>query len=283
MFATVIGSKKCAYIDYASPNADQSKAFILSPGLGDLKEEYRLLGPKLATAFPNFRVIGVDLRGMGKSDTGFTSYTPEDTGHDLIAVIKELNLKEVILVGCSMSAASILIPAAESCANQQTARFRVTGLVLLSPFAWDHAMPFGIPTLLNVLLNSWTGSSFWTSYYRGLYTIKPCTVTDIDTYCHNLKVNVQQPGRMEALRGHLFGSKASCSKRIADIASDIPLLTFYGSKDPDFPDIAKESEELQSYFARQTKANIVIVNEAGHYPHVEAVEEVITGIVNFLR
>lgn len=122
----VLGTKRCAYCDYSN-FIHAKKAFVLSPGLGDLKEEYRLLGPQLAAEFPDYRVVAVDLRGMGKSDVNFPSYTPEDTGHDLVAVIKSLNLEEVILVGCSMSAASILIPAAESCTKDSS--FRVNGLV----------------------------------------------------------------------------------------------------------------------------------------------------------
>lgn len=272
----VLGTKRCSYCDYSN-FIHAKKAFVLSPGLGDLKEEYRLLGPKLAAEFPDYRVLAVDLRGMGKSDVDFPSYTPEDTGHDLLVVIESLNLEEVVLVGCSMSAASILIPAAES-----SKRYRINALIFLSPFAWEHSMPFGIPTLLNVLLNTWTGSSFWTDYYRSLYTIKPTTVKDLDTYCQTLKQNIREPGRLEALRGHLFASKAFCAAQIPQIAKEIPILTIYGTKDPDFPDLTKEMKDLRSYFPQHLIENIVTITDAGHYPHVEAVEEVIRAINTFM-
>jgi len=276
----VFGKKACSIVDYSSSVliGHTEKAFILSPGLGDLKEEYRFLGPKLAKAYPDHRVISIDLRGMGNSDIGFPSYTPEDTGNDIIAVVKELQLQEVIFVGCSMSAASILIPAAESCLNHATS-YKTKGLIFLSPFAWDHAMPFGIPTLLNMLLNSWTGAKFWVDYYQSLYTLKPSPVTDLTDYCQQLKQNIQLPGHIEAIRGHMFGSKASCTQRIGEIAKDIPLLTIYGSKDPDFPVLTKEIDDWKSYFPQQTNEQILVIEGVGHYPHVEAVEEVFQAIV----
>ena len=48
--------------------------FVLSPSLGDIKEEYRLLAPRLWQD-GKARVVVADLRGMGESDASFSSYT----------------------------------------------------------------------------------------------------------------------------------------------------------------------------------------------------------------
>lgn len=143
-------------------------------------------------------------------------------------------------------------------------------------------MPFGIPTLLNALLNSWTGSGFWADYYRSLYTIKPTVVKDLDTYVQSIKQNIREPGRLDALRGHLFGLKASCAAQIPNISKDIPILTVYGTKDPDFPDLKKETNQLRTYFPQHLQKNIIEITDAGHYPHVEAVEDVIRAINAFM-
>lgn len=280
----VESGKRIAYYDYSQQSSTASpkeKAFIMSPGLGDLKEEYRFLGPRLAAAFPQYRVIAVDLRGMGESDVGFSSYTPEDTGNDLIALIRCLSLREIVLIGCSMSAASILIPATES----TKASFQVKCMVFLSPFAWDHTMPFGIPTLLHLLLNSWTGPSFWTDYYKGLHTLKPSPVTDLDVYCKKVKANLRESNRrIEALRGHMFASKASCTSRIAKLSKDIPIVVIYGAKDPDFPDLQQEIKELCHYLSQiDAKQNVMVCEGVGHYPHVEAVEDVLRAIRNIVN
>jgi len=56
--------------------------FFLAPSLGDVKEEYRHLAPILCDGGKN-SVVSVDLRGMGESDVGFSSYEVDDTGRDL--------------------------------------------------------------------------------------------------------------------------------------------------------------------------------------------------------
>jgi pimeloyl-ACP methyl ester carboxylesterase len=41
----------------------------------------------------------MDLRGLGGSDTGFPSHTPDDTGRDIVTLLDELKLDRVVLVG----------------------------------------------------------------------------------------------------------------------------------------------------------------------------------------
>lgn len=55
-----------------------------------------------------YRVITVDLPGFGKSGKNRNSWTVEDYGKDISAVLTKLDLKNVILVGHSMSGAIIV-------------------------------------------------------------------------------------------------------------------------------------------------------------------------------
>jgi pimeloyl-ACP methyl ester carboxylesterase len=274
---------RISYSDFPS-NAgsdNQSKVFILSPSMGDVKEEYRYLIPLLQQAFPSSRIISMDLRGMGKSDSGFKIYTPEATGRDIIALIKNLDLDHVVLMGCSMSAASIVYAAGESSISS-----KIKSLVFLSPFAWDHDMPFGIPTLLNILLNSFTGPGFWSSYYKSLHTLQPHPV-DLDGYIKKLSQNLKEPGRIVALRGHVFGAKSVCAERFPLLAqSRLPVMAIYGSKDPDFPGtgaIDKEISELRNRLPHVSADDVLVIEGAGHYPHVEKPETVVSAISRFLE
>ncbi len=218
-------------------------------------------------------VISMDLRGMGESDTGFSSYTPEDTGKDIIRLLETLDLHNVVLIGCSMTAASSAYAAA-------SAPQRVRGVCMISPFAWDHAMPFMVPTLLYLLLNTFTGPGFWSSYYRSLYTLKPSTVPDLEQHIKTLKSNVSERGRMKAICGHVFGSKKACSDRFPEIAS-LPMCVVFGEKDPDFSGVEPEIAEFAARLP-QTRGKTTVIAGCGHYPHVERPDEVASALAAFL-
>eukprot|EP01035_Chromulina_nebulosa_P021775 gene21775-28177_t len=214
---------------------------------------------------------------MGQSDVNFKSYTPEDTGNDIVKLIKYLDVNNIVLIGCSMTAASIVLTA--SSISDKT----IKGLVLISAFLWDHKMPFGIPTLLSLLLNGVIGPSFWKDYYQSLYTLKPSTVGDINEYVKLLHSNLKEKGRISALRGHIFASKESCTIKSKSIYnSKIPVLPIYGSKDPDFPKgVSEELEIMKKEYLPHINDSLV-VDGCGHYPHVEEPNKVYQAIVKFL-
>ena len=218
---------------------------------------------------------------MGESDSGFASYAVDDTGRDLVKVARHLCVegKSVVLVGCSMCAASVVWAAAEL----GLASLR---LVLLSPFVWDHDMPFGVASLLSCFLsNNCIAPSFWTNYYGSLYTNQRISPTaDLAVYIKSLKRNLAEPGRSKALYAHVFASKAACAARISEIISKgIPTLAIYGEKDPDFaPRVEKEVQEMTHRFGPVLKAPPLCLPGVGHYPHVEEPKKVAEAILAFL-
>ena len=246
---------------------------MLFPSLGDVKEEYRKLVAEAEVRESFRRIVVCDLRGMGESDATFASYTPLDTGKDCVALLEGLDLTNVVLCGNSMCAASVLH------ATMQVPT-RVVGTVLLSPFAWDHAMPPGVPTLLHLLLNTCCGPGFWATYYRSLY-VAPAAVNDFDAYVAALRRNLAEPGRMAALRGHVFGSKAPCVPDFAALR-DRPVAVVFGNKDPDFPSIEAEIK-LFAEKLPQTAGNVLVVADVGHYPMVEKPAETADYIVKFAQ
>lgn len=269
------------------PGADSGSTYLLVPSLGDIRQEYRHLAPILHQNGQN-TVISADLRGMGQSDVGFASYTPEDTGYDIVKLMEHLSFRKYILVGCSMSAASIVFAASKLVGRTDV---QVEGLVLVSPFVWDHAMPYGMMTLLNILLNRFTGANVWTGYYKSLYTLldsntKVSVVDDLQDHVNQLHRNLSDSKRLQALRGHINSSKRLCAESSSVLADTLPILLVYGSKDPDFPNgIENEISDMKTYFPNHFSSgeNCLILEGCGHYPHVEQPSQVADKILKTFR
>ena len=103
---------------------------VLSHGVGDRRQAYRFLAPKLAQA--GYRVAAADLRGHGDSSMGWPSVTGKDVisrtdiAGDLLALIRQLGGPAVI-VGQSISGGAATIAAA-------TGPDLVSGIVEINPF-----------------------------------------------------------------------------------------------------------------------------------------------------
>jgi pimeloyl-ACP methyl ester carboxylesterase len=244
-------------------------------------------------------VVTWDHRGFGGSDVGFASYTAEDTGRDVAQFIDQQRLARVVVAGCSMAGASALWVAAERPAA-------VLGVVLLDPFVRDIPMPFGVASLVNGLLNRCTGPWFWATYYASLYTLPqpprrsgvPAPVPDLEQHVARLRAHLGEPGRLDTLYHQLNSSKASCEARIVELAARrVPALGVWGSRDPDFPSPAAEAElvtarlngsaaassgaDSTAHAAPSAHARHVLIEGAGHYPHVEAASAVAEAILAF--
>lgn len=95
------------------------------PGIGDLRQEYRFLAPRLAAA--GYRAVSMDLRGLGESSAGWPDYSAAAIGSDVVALVRELDGGPAHLVGTSMGAAAVAWAAAE-------APDLVRSLTLIGPF-----------------------------------------------------------------------------------------------------------------------------------------------------
>jgi pimeloyl-ACP methyl ester carboxylesterase len=112
-------------------------------------------------------------------------------------------------------------------------------------------------------------------YYNGLYpSRKPA---DFAQYRASLRANLQEPGRIEALRKMLYASKDSSEERLPRVKSS--TLVIMGSKDPDFKTPQMEAE----WVANQLNARHEMIPGAGHYPHAEMPETSGPLIVSFLK
>jgi pimeloyl-ACP methyl ester carboxylesterase len=239
---------------------------ICVPGLGDMRQQYRFLAPRLVAA--GFRVVTMDLPGHGESSADWPAYSPAVVGADIVAMIRHLGASKAFIIGNSMAGGSAVWAAAEIPDN-------VAGIVMIDPFT--RVIPtssFLLAFLKVAMLRPW-GPSFWSMYYGSLYKTAP--PADLDSYRAALVANLKQPGRIEATKALIFASQAPCEARIPNVHA--PVLVVMGTRDPDFDDPAAEVE----WVATHLHGKKLMVDGAGHYPHVEYPDVVGGAVVGFMK
>ena len=238
---------------------------VCAPSLGDVRGEYRFLMPQLVAA--GYRVVTIDLRGLGESSTGWTDYSVAGVGGDLVALISALAAGPAVIVGCSMAAGAAVWAAAE-------APDLVTGLVLVGPFVRGATSRANRLLYTSLFARPW-GVSAWLRYYATLYpTRKPA---DFAAYTAALRSNLAERGRLEALRHMLFAPKSASEERLSHVAA--PALVLMGSQDPDF----KDPEADAQWVANSLHARYEMVPGAGHYPHAEMPDVAGPQVLAFLQ
>ena len=171
---------------------------VLSHGIGDRRQAYRFLAPRLAQA--GYRVASADLRGHGESSMGWKSVTGKDAitrtdiAGDLLALIRHLGGPAVI-VGHSISGGAATIAAAME-------PELVSGIVEINPFTKTQKISLGgllrirryrrgMTFLLGTQLLKNLG--LWMRYLDVAYPTKPA---DYDDYMAALAAKLREPGRM---------------------------------------------------------------------------------------
>jgi pimeloyl-ACP methyl ester carboxylesterase len=239
---------------------------ICVPGLGDMRQQYRFLAPRLVAA--GFRVVTMDLPGHGESSVDWPAYSPAVVGADIVAMIRHLDASKAFIIGNSMAGGSAVWAAAEIPDS-------VAGIVLIDPFTREMPTSSFLLGFLKVaMLRPW-GPSFWSMYYGSLYKSVP--PADLDSYRTALVANLKQPGRIEATKALIFASQAPCEARIPKVHA--PVLVVMGTRDPDFDDPAAEAD----WVATHLHGKKLMVDGAGHYPHVEYPDVVAGAVIGFMK
>src|SRR3982751_6343731 len=101
---------------------------VCVPAMADIRAEYRFLTPLLVAA--GYRVVAIDLRGMGESSVPWPAYGSEPTGRDLVALLRHLDAGPALIYGCSLGAGAAVHVAAE-------APELLRGIVMAGPFVRD--------------------------------------------------------------------------------------------------------------------------------------------------
>ncbi|WP_018351659.1 alpha/beta fold hydrolase [Longispora albida] len=223
------------------------------PGMIGLRSEYRLLTPMLVQA--GYRVVTMDIRGMGETGAVWAEYGSAPIADDVIALLRHLGSGPAILVGASSGAAASAVVAA-------TAPELVSGIVLVAPFLRDPA-PSVMLSLVKFLARSpKLAVSLWKSHVVKMYAGN--VPADFDEYRAALAANLAEPGRAAAA-SHYIRSMSHARAEDALPRISTPAVVVMGSADPDFPDPLAQAE----WAAQAVRGRKVIAEGAGHQPHVQ--------------
>ncbi|KAI8925106.1 Alpha/Beta hydrolase protein [Entophlyctis helioformis] len=256
---------------------DTGRVAIALPGLGDLRQTYRFVGPKLVEQGITF--IAVDLRGTGDSTTSFSSFGVDAIASDVLAVLdaEGYTSTPAIMLGNSFSAA-VAVFLAGNHAN------RIAAVIGLSGFYRDMPNDTVFRPVSHLMFTTLYGKAMWMSYYRTLFKT-PTLPSDHEAYVSAMGKSMSA----ECKRAVIVGHYVRASKAAAwDAASRVscPALILLGEQDPDFGDTKAELETVRKGIADNGKGALVVaklVPATGHYPQAEAPDVVVADIVSFLR
>ncbi len=255
---------------------------VLSHGIGDRRQVYRFLAPKLAQA--GYRVVSADLRGHGessmdwKSVTGTEAITRTDIAGDLLALIRHLGGPAVI-VGHSISGGAATIAAAQQ-------PDLVSGIVEINPFTKTQKLSLGglvrirryrrgMSRLMGTqLLHS---LRIWMRYLDVAYPTKPA---DYAEYMAALAAKLREPGRMAEFMKTGKSTPADAGAQLPNIT--VPALVIMGTLDPDFADPRAEADAIVAAMPSGLGA-VAMVEGAGHYPHAQSPDQVAALVIGFLK
>ena len=249
---------------------------VLSHGIGDHRQVYRFLTPKLAHA--GHRVANADLRGHGESTMGWTSITRTDVAGDLLALTDHLGGPAVI-VGHSISGGAATIAAA-------TRPEQASAIVEINPCTMAQKINLG--ALLRIrryrrcgtLLTStqvFRSLGLWMRYLNLAYPTKPADYAD---YMSALAAKLREPGRMAEFMKTFKSTPADAGAQLPNVRC--PALVIMGTLDPDFADPQAEGDAVVAAMPAGV-GTVATVDGAGHYPHAQSPDAVAELVIPFLK
>ncbi|MGP4026074.1 alpha/beta fold hydrolase [Actinomadura sp. 3N407] len=256
--------------------AGSGPLIVLAHGMGDSRAAYHAVIPPLVAA--GYRVAAVDLRGCGESSVGWPAWSRTAIAGDLLAVIRHLG-GPAVLVGHSISGGAATIAAAREPSL-------ITAVVELAPFTRKQSIRLGDLRvkrfrrgMLRLLgANAFGSVPLWRSYLDVAYPgVKPAGWAERLSRIDSL---LREPGRMKALQGMGRSAPSDAGAQLGNVRC--PVLVVMGTLDPDWGDPRAEGaaivEALPSGLGR-----LEMIEGAGHYPHDQFPDQVVSLMLAFLR
>lgn len=154
----------------------------------------------------------------------------------------------------------------------------VDDLVLTGPFVRDPQgsalARWATRSLARALVvPAWAAAS-WRSYLPRLYAgTRPA---DFDAHLAAVVASLRRPGHASAFSRTTRTSHAPAEAALPAVRAR--ALVVMGAQDPDFPDPRAEAD----WVAGHLSGEVVVVEDAGHYPHAQRPDVVVPAVRDFL-
>ncbi|GGQ18860.1 alpha/beta fold hydrolase [Streptomyces mutabilis] len=266
-----VGGGKIAY-----EVAGSGPLIVLAHGMGDSRAAYRAVVPGLVAA--GYRVASVDLRGCGESSVDWPAWSRTDIAGDLLAVIRHLG-GPAVLVGHSVSGGAATVAAAQEPSL-------VTAVVELAPFTRKQSVGLGDlkvkrfrQGMLRLLGVGVLGSlPLWRSYLDVAYPgVKPDGWTE---RLARIESVLREPGRMKAMQSMGRSAPTDAGAQLGKVRC--PVLVVMGTLDPDWADPHAEGSAIVDALPSGL-GRLEMIEGAGHYPHDQYPDRVVSLVLAFLR
>lgn len=249
----------------AYETAGKGPLVICVPGLGDLRQSYRYIIPELAKA--KYRVVSMDLRGHGDSDTTFKVYNDEAVSSDITALIQELGGPATI-IGNSLGAGAAVIVAARH-------PKLVRDIVLTGPSVRNQPMNIFYKLLVRTTMLPLWASNTWDMLLPKFFAgTKPA---DFEEYKQLLVAAIKKPGHAKAF----FATSRTSHELARQLTSEVnvPSLTLMGALDPEF----KKPNTEMNWIKNALHGQGSLIADAGHYPQSQQPERMLKLLIPFLE
>ncbi|MFF0108423.1 alpha/beta fold hydrolase [Streptomyces hirsutus] len=256
--------------------AGSGPLIVLAHGMGDSRAAYRAVAPQLVAA--GYRVAAVDLRGCGESGTDWPAWSRTAIAGDLLAVIRHLG-GPAVLVGHSVSGGAATIAAAQEPSL-------ITAVVELAPFTRKQSLRLGDVRvkrfrqgMLRLLGTGVFGSvPLWRSYLDLAYPgVKPAHWAQ---RLGRIDALMREPGRMKALQNMGRSTPTDAGAQLGSVRC--PVLVVMGTLDPDWADPHAEGSAIVDTLPSGL-GRLEMIEGAGHYPHDQFPDQVVSLMLAFLR
>ncbi|MFE6487921.1 alpha/beta fold hydrolase [Streptomyces sp. NPDC057757] len=256
--------------------AGSGPLIVLAHGMGDSRAAYRAVLPRLVAA--GYRVAAVDLRGCGESSVDWPAWSRTAIAGDLLAVVRHLG-GPAVLVGHSISGGAATIAAALEPSL-------VTAVVELAPFTRKQSVRLGDlkvkrfrQGMLRLVGAGVLGSvPLWRSYLDVAYPgTKP---GDWAERLGRIDSLLREPGRMKALQGMGRSAPTDAGAQLGNVRC--PVLVVMGTLDPDWTDPHAEGSAIVDALPSGL-GRLETIEGAGHYPHDQFPDQVVSLMLAFLR
>ena len=256
--------------------AGSGPLIVLAHGMGDSRAAYRAVIPPLVAA--GYRVAAVDLRGCGESSVGWPAWSRTAIAGDLLAVIRHLG-GPAVLVGHSISGGAATIAAAQEPSL-------ITAVVELAPFTRRQSIRLGdlrVKRLRRGMLRLLGTGAFgsvplWRSYLDVAYPgVKPADWAERLGHIDSL---LREPGRMKAMQGMGRSAPTDAGAQLGNVGC--PVLVVMGTLDPDWADPHAEGSAIVDALPSGL-GRLEMIEGAGHYPHDQFPDQVVSLMLAFLR